>query len=59
MQMAAMVLGGILLLIILAGFFRSLWRQPSSERIGGEGPIVGEQPPEDRGGVDHGGGHPG
>jgi hypothetical protein len=49
-------LGGLVLVAVLFGFFRSLWRPPGRGGDGGEGTIAGASP--DPGGHDgHGDAH--
>jgi predicted permease len=52
------ILGAIVIVVFLIGFFRSLWR-PSPRRSGnaGYGSIMGETPDSGGHGIDGGGGH--
>ena len=61
MQMVAAALGGLVLLVALIGFFRSLWRTPPTRQESPDGMPGGVQGPDvgDSGGHGDGGGHVG
>ncbi len=54
MQTAAAVIGVLVVVAALVGFFRSLWRPPGRRGDGGEGPIAGESVTGGHGGADGG-----